>query len=163
MQKTIIAFITLVLIMALTACETDVVFSQYKHTAPGGWEKNEALIFEVDSMPSSGTYAMIMGLRISDSYPFRNLHMVVEQTILPSHQMVKDTLTCWVSDKRGTMLGHGVSFYQYDLPVRRLSYNKGDSISIRVRHNMKREILPGITDIGITLKQSSRLGTNKKK
>ena len=144
----------LLLALTFTACETDVVYSTYTHAAIVGWEKNEPLTFEVDSMSAGGTYAMTLGLRISDAYPFRNLHMVVEQTIFPEKRVLTDTVTCNVVDRNGTMLGHGVSLYQYNLPIRKRSYQAGDSIFVKVRHNMKREILPGIADVGITLKQS---------
>lgn len=155
MRRTLWALVALLTAALFASCDKDMVYSQYMHAAIGGWEKNEALTFEVDSIQQNGTYSVILGLRISDKYPFQNLHMVVEQTIYPSQKVVTDVVTCKVCDKRGTMLGRGVSFYQYDLPVRRLSYAQGDSVSIRVRHNMKREILPGITDVGITLKHNN--------
>lgn len=136
------------------ACETNVVYSNYEHAAIGGWEKNEPLTFSVDSLKTAGTYSMTLGMRISDAYPFRNLHMVIEQTVFPGKRVITDTITCNVMDKRGTMLGHGVSLYQYDLPIRKCDYQKGDSLHIKVRHNMKREILPGIADVGITIKRN---------
>lgn len=138
--------------VVLASCDTDTIYSLYTHAAIVGWEKNEPLTFDVDSVNKDGTYSMFLGMRISDAYPFRNLHMVVEQTIYPSKQVITDTVTCNVVDKRGTMLGHGVSLYQYDMPIRKLNYHAGDSLHIKVMHNMKREILPGIADVGITLK-----------
>ena len=53
------------------------------------------------------------------------------------------------------MLGHGVALYQFDLPLRKHFYLHGDSIHVRVRHNMKREILPGINDVGIQLRKDA--------
>ena len=38
-----------------------------------------------------------------------------------------------------------------NFPVNDLQLNKGDSLHICVMHNMKREIMPGIADIGISL------------
>jgi hypothetical protein len=34
--------------------------------------------------------------------------------------------------------------------------NKGDSLEIKIRHDMKREILPGISDIGIMLNKHEK-------
>ena len=51
------------------------------------------------------------------------------------------------------MKGHGISTYQYNFHLTTLTLNEGDSLHIAVRHNMKREILPGISDIGIRLSQ----------
>lgn len=152
MTRLFIGILTAVTALMLTACKKDVIYSRYTHAAIGGWEKNEPLVFEVDSLKAGGVYSLTLGLRISDGYPFRNLHMVVEQTIFPGNQLITDTVTCYVSDRQGTMLGNGVSLYQYDLPVRKRQYMAGDSIHVKVRHNMKREILPGIADVGITIK-----------
>lgn len=154
MRRVFYGLVAVMLALSFSACDTDIVYSQYVHAAIGGWEKNDALVFEVDTLKVGGTHSMVLGMRISDAYPFRNLHMVVEQTIYPSHQVITDTVTCNVVDRRGTMLGHGVSLYQYDLPIRKRTYNNGDSLHIKVRHNMKREILPGIADVGITLKRN---------
>lgn len=154
MQRALTGLLAMMLALAFASCETEVVYSQYAHAAIGGWEKNEPLLFDVDSIEGGGTYSMTLGMRISDAYPFRNLHMVVEQTIYPAKQVITDTVTCNVVDRRGTMLGHGVSLYQYDLPIRKRTYHDGDSLHIKVRHNMKREILPGIADVGITIKRN---------
>lgn len=153
MRRLFIGTITSMLAFFLTACETNIVYSHYEHAAMGGWEKNEPLLFEVDTLKAGGAYSMTLGMRISDAYPFRNLHMVVEQTIYPARQVITDTVTCHVTDRRGTMLGHGVSLYEYNMPIRKRTYNVGDSIHIKVRHNMKREILPGIADVGITIRR----------
>lgn len=154
MQRLFKGIVAVFMALATTSCETDTVYSQYTHAAIVGWEKNEPLTFVVDSITDTGTYSMFLGMRISDAYPFRNLHMVVEQTVYPSKHVITDTVTCNVVDKRGTMLGYGVSLYQYDLPIMKRNYQKGDSLSIKVRHNMKREILPGIADVGITIKKN---------
>ena len=141
----------------LASCTTDKVYDTYIHTETEGWEKNEDIVFNIDSLKEGGTYSLILGVRLSDTYPFKNLHMVVDQTIYPGQQHLQDTVTCHVASRNGTMLGHGVSLYQYDMPLRRHTYHQGDSISIKVRHNMKREILPGIADVGIILKNNNRI------
>lgn len=153
MQKAFIGILTALAALILSACESNVVYSQYAHAAIGGWEKNEPLVFDVDSLATEGTYSLTLGMRIANVYPFKNLHMVVEQTVYPEHLVITDTVTCNVADRRGTMLGHGVSLYQYDLPIRKRTYHAGDSLHVKVRHNMKREILPGIADVGITIKR----------
>ena len=46
--------------------------------------------------------------------------------------------------------------YQYIFPLKTLPLEKDDSLFIEIRHDMKREILPGITDVGIKLSRVSR-------
>lgn len=135
------------------ACSERRVYQVYKPADTRGWEKNDAVEFLTDTLAESATYALTLGLRISDAYPFRNLHMVIDQTVTPSGQHITDTVTCHVADRQGLMLAGGVALYQYDLPVRKRFYLAGNQVRFRVRHNMKREILPGISDIGITLRK----------
>ena len=45
-----------------------------------------------------------------------------------------------------------MSYYQYDFPLSTLRLKEGDSLALVVRHAMKREILPGISDVGIIAK-----------
>lgn len=98
---------------------------------------------------------MTLGIRMNKEYPFQNIQIVVDQTVYPEQRTLSDKVTCKVTDSNGLMLGHGISLYQYDIPIRKTNYEKGDSITVRIRHNMKREILPGIVDIGMVLRKSN--------
>lgn len=140
--------------LLLTACNDDRVYSQFVHTGVEGWDKHEPVTFSLDTIQHTGLYAMSLGLRASRDYPFKNLQVALEYTIFPSMQRQQDIVDVKISDSEGIMLGHGISVYQYDLPIQKLNLNHGDSIAITVRHNMKRETLPGIVDVGITLRQS---------
>lgn len=143
----------MLLLTVATACDKKLVFAAYQQADARGWEKNDAFDFQTDTLKESATYAMTLGLRVNDKYPFQNLHVVIDQTAMPSRQMVTDTVTCHVADRRGRPLGHGVALYQFDIPVRKRFYLAHSTVRFRVRHNMKREILPGVADIGITLRK----------
>ena len=56
-------------------------------------------------------------------------------------------------DKYGTPLGEGVSYYQYRFDMNELNLNKGDSLVVYIVHNMKRELIPGISDVGLRLRR----------
>lgn len=60
-----------------------------------------------------------------------------------------DTIQCKLIDKNGATTGQGISYYQYNFPINVYQLNKNDSIHVTIRHDMKREILPGISDIGL--------------
>lgn len=62
-----------------------------------------------------------------------------------------DTLNCTLFDRKGAVKGQGISYYQYHFRVSELDLHEGDSIHITVRHDMKREIMPGIADVGISI------------
>ncbi len=139
------------LLLQLTACRKDTVYFHYKHTPLSGWEKNDTLIFQPPAMKQAGTYKEALGLRISEGYPFMGLNLIIEQTVLPSHEKRSDTLRCNVIDQQSNIQGQGVSQYQFLFPLTTINLKEGDKLYIAVRHDMKREILPGISDVGIRL------------
>ncbi|MCM1079399.1 MAG: gliding motility lipoprotein GldH [Bacteroidales bacterium] len=137
--------------LSLTACDDRRIYDHYEHTAVGGWEKNDALAFSISPLKKSGRYTLSLGLRTSDAYPFKNLSLVVEQTSFPSRQKAANVVNCNIVNRNGRRLGNGITLYQYSIPIRKKFHMRGDSLHITVRHNMKREILPGIVDIGIRM------------
>lgn len=145
-------FLTLFIWVALlSSCTNGLVYDQYHHTPLAGWEKNDTLFFDVARLQEAGLYTTDLGLRINGSYPFTGLTLIVTQTILPQRQTRRDTVNCELMTSRGTIKGQGLSYYQYTYHVASLKLQKGDSLHVSVRHDMKREILPGISDVGIQL------------
>lgn len=135
----------------LTACTDSRIYDHYEHASVGGWEKNDALTFDIKPLEKSGRYTLSLGIRTNDAYPFQNLSLVVEQTSFPSNKRSVDVINCDIVNRNGRMLGNGVTLYQYSLPIKKKFHMSGDSLHITVHHNMKREILPGIVDIGIRM------------
>ncbi len=136
------------------ACTGNKVYDHYDHTPIAGWEKIDTLKFDVPPLKKSGLYATSMGLRINNSFPFISMTLIVEQTVLPANRTVIDTINCPLTDKNGRVRGKGIGLYQYRFPVSVMTLHENDSLHITVRHNMKREILPGVSDVGIELERS---------
>ena len=135
------------------SCDDKTVYSHYQHVSIAGWEKNDPLSYGVAPMEHDGTLQENIGVRINGTYPFMGLTLIIDQTIHPSMEQFSDTLVCELIDEGGNAKGQGISHYQYTFPLQTVSLHKGDSLSIRIRHDMKREILPGVADIGVTLKR----------
>jgi gliding motility-associated lipoprotein GldH len=145
-----IIFLTLI-VWGVASCDSHIIFDRYEHTPIAGWEKNDTLFFNIPSVTEAGTYRQELGLRITGTYPFMSLRLVVEQEIWPNKRIVRDTLDCSLINEKGTPKGQGISYFQYNMPVNNLTLQEGDSLHICVKHDMKREILPGISDIGIKM------------
>lgn len=138
-----------VMVMTVTSCDSTTVYDHYDHTPTAGWEKNDSLAFGPIKIEGSGEYSEELGLRVNGAYPFQSLCLVVEHHIYPKGVVLTDTLNCAIVNRDGSVRGQGVSYFQYNFPLKDSYYNSGDSILIYVRHNMKREILPGVSDIGL--------------
>jgi len=141
----------LALMIIATSCEINTVYDRYEHTPTAGWERNDTLTFYIPPVKREGQYREEIGLRTNGQYPFQSLCLVVEQSVMPRQQPIVDTLFCTLIDRKGNVKGRGVSVYQYRFHLNTISMNEGDSIRVKIRHNMKREILPGISDVGIRL------------
>ncbi len=150
-------------IIFFTSCLDHRVYDHYEHTSLAGWEKNDSLFFNVPKLAKTDNYIMNIGLRINSTYPFQSLTLIIKQTVYPKRNKNKksnfaasqlektyiDTLNCRLTNKSGRIEGRGIGSFQYHFPVTRIQLNRGDSIHICISHNMKQEILPGISDIGI--------------
>lgn len=144
----------LLTVLLLTSCKHSTVYYHYENTPEGGWEKNDMLSFDVNKINDDALYQEELAMRISNKYPFMRMTLIIEQTIYPAGDTTTDTLDCNLIDERGNAIGQGISQYQYRFPLKILQLHHGDSLHLSVRHDMKREILPGITSIGIKVKKN---------
>lgn len=135
----------------LSACGDCRVYSRFVAAPVDGMEKNDTAVFDVPPVPASDRYRQEIGLRITAAYPFTNLCLQVEQTVEPGRRVRVDTLDCRLYDADGNVLGRGISMFQYSFILADVNLQKGDSLHVCVRHVMKREILPGIADIGFSM------------
>lgn len=150
-RQTILQFMTVVcVLMACMACNQGTVFNQYESTSVKGWERNDTISFQIKAVSEAGSYLEEVGMRINGDYPFMGISLIVEQTVLPSGKIFSDTLVCNLIDENGKAInGNGINHYQYLFPLTTIQLQKGDSVHVAIRHCMKREILPGILDVGL--------------
>lgn len=151
------------------SCNDNKAYDHYEHTPIAGWDKVDELSFNVPALKDSGRYATNIGLRITNAFPYQSLTLIVEQTIVSTqhnasgnhktsliHKTYADTLTCTLFDNKGTIKGRGINIYQYLYRVSERNLHEGDSLHITVRHNMRREIMPGIADVGISISRNGK-------
>lgn len=146
-----VAMASVLVVILLTACDHRVVYDRYQSTPLAGWEKNDTLSFAIPSLEKTAIYRAVLGVRTTDAYPFTSITLIVEQEILPARRFVSDTICCHLTDAQGNVLGDGISYRQYQFDISTQQLQEGDSLHVVVRHNMKREILPGVSDVGIRL------------
>lgn len=143
--------IATVLTFFLVGCHHNDVYHHFETTSFNGWERTDTLYFHVPSAKADAVLHEEVELRINGQYPFMGLCLVVEQTILPSNVRRVDTLNCSLIDHDGHTKGKGINFVQYNFHLTDLGVSEGDSLSIAIHHNMKRETLPGVIDLGMKL------------
>lgn len=149
-SHTLLYYIVLACIILCVSCNSRIIYSHYEHTPLQGWEKNDAMGFGI-AIPQEGQYLEKIGVRINTDYPFMGLTLIIDQTLYPSMKTFCDTLDCNLVGENGNVKGQGISHFQYEFPLKSLSLHEGDSVNVSIHHTMKREILPGISNIGVIL------------
>lgn len=150
-------FLILAISVVCFSCTGHKVYDSYDHTPLQGWDRVDELSYYVPALKDSGRYVTNLGLRITETYPFQALTLIVQQKVYNKErgkaclQTYTDTLNCTLFDDKGAIKGNGISYFQYHYRVSEIEFHKGDSLHITVRHGMRREIMPGISDIGISL------------
>lgn len=141
------AVMILAVAAGLTSCNRKNVYVEYRNVPMKGWDKSDTLTFDLRPQ-KAGMYREEVGVRIDRSYPFTSLSLVVKQTILPSGYVHNDTLVVKLVDNNGNYLGQGISYYQQTFHLNTIRLHEGDSLHVMIKHNMRRELMDGIANVG---------------
>ena len=133
--------------LTTTACHRGVIYNHYEHVDNDGWERNDTMHFYIPRVEQTGRYYQKVMLRTDNSLPFLGISVIVEEDIYPRGQKRRKRINCPLVESNGHVMGQGISCYQYTFNVDSLELYEGDSLHIYVMHHMKRETMPGITDI----------------
>ena len=144
-------------IMSATSCSDPRTYDQYKSVSLQGWQRNDTLTFDIPRQ-WEGNYQLDLCLRAAQTYPYRNLSVIIERKVIYFRQRKKlektynDTVNCEVINVKGTLVGHkGITSTEILQAVTSFRLNRNDSLQVKIHHIMNRESLPGISDIGIRL------------
>ena len=143
--------VVLLVLVALCGCQKQVAYHAFRHIYEPGWDKTDTLHFDISPVTRDGNYRLDAELRTDKDYPFQQLTIEIEQTVYPSKEKFHNKIDCNLVSETGVIEGDGISYFQYQFLVRNLSLHQGDSVHISLTHNMKREIMPGVSDVGVKL------------
>lgn len=153
--------------LALAGCNRQTVYSHYEPIATEGWQRNDSICFVIPNIPEDGTYAQTIGLRTDNVFPYKSLTLVIEtkryeetdnhgEKVGERKETIRrDTVNIWITDDEGNILGTGINHYQYEMGLPDITLHQGDSMHVSVYHLMRRECLPGITDLGFCCRKIS--------
>ncbi len=145
--------VALALLLVMGACDRRTVVNRYRSISAEGWEQYDTLVFTVDSIKEKGLYAFDIGLRITNDFPYQAIYLLIEQKWDKPRTWRSDTLRCPLASPDGDITGSGISQLQYTIPFTTLDLTVGQRGQIIVRHLMRRDLLPGVTSIGVELKK----------
>lgn len=143
-----------ILVAMLMACYPRTAYFRFFSVNVHGWGRDSVLQYHVSAVKEKGYYIEEIGVRTNVEYPFEQLSLVVDQTIISTTRghgniHLSDTMTINIYDQMGRAIGKGVNFKQMMVPLKSIPLEKDDSISMTIRHNMRRFDINGIADIGL--------------
>ncbi len=146
-------------IVAITAiaCKDARTYDSYKALPINGWERNDTAVFYIPRQ-WEGMYSMDLGVRASQSYPYKNITFIVERTVIHkkrkklTSRSYQDTVTCNIINDDGRLAGkRGITTSEIQQRIAIFPLKRNDSLRISVRHIMSKELLQGISDVGIRI------------
>ena len=154
-QKTV-WFISLLFILALTACDPGRIYDQSHTIGEGGWNRDSVCHYEVlinDSLQLSNFYVSI---RNNTDYPYSNLYLFVT-TEFPNGHSTTDTIECILADKNGRWLGNGSGRIKDNLIMiqQAMRFPLTGNYHFYLEQGMRDARLTGIEDIGLRIEKSN--------
>lgn len=144
----------LLFIIALTACDSNTMYHSFLHLSKEGWGKSDTLTFKSPIADSLATYRIFVEVRNREDYPYNNLYLFISHNTQDSTVFVTDTIKYTLADKSGKWLGTGLgSLYQSSSSYTFIAPKRSGNLTFKISHGMRDNILKGVNDIGIQIKQ----------
>lgn len=142
------------LILILFSCSKE-NSQTYMTNINGSWNKKQTqkIQFKIDDAQNPKN--IIFVVRNNDDYPYSNLRLIVNFES-PNKKSVTDTLNYILAKPNGEWLGTGFGetkeiLFQYKMNYK---FPENGLYKISVKQAMRKDILPGIEDLGLKIEQA---------
>ena len=113
------------------------------------WDRADTIVFNLPALTTEDDCSVLIGLRVTNSYPYEWLMLEVEQNYQNPVGHRVDTIKYQLTDDSGDFTAKGINYFQYESRSLPLDLKKGQTGELRIRHLMRRETLSGIMDVGV--------------
>lgn len=136
-------------LLATAGCQRRETYMHYEPIDAQSWDVTDRTVCDVPPLETTGNYRMLLHVRTTTAprFPFKTLYVEVRQQWRSSLRI--DTIACRLSDAERSATG--IAIRQHTFPIGNYHLLQGDSARITLRHVMRKEELPGISDLGISL------------
>jgi len=138
----------------LTGCINNDVYLKYKTIIPNGWNKDSLCTFDIQIKDTTASYNLYVNIRNRGEYPYQNLWLFLSKKS-PDNIQSKDSIECYLADKRGKWLGTGIGSV-LEMPVlyqQKVKFSKAGIYQYKITHGMRDSVLIGINDIGMRVEK----------
>ena len=145
------ALVCSLIALSLSACTGGTAFHRYKPLPPEGWDRRDTVQFDLPKAERDIDGTLFVGLRKTANLRYRDVVLAVEQRLMSPLFYRCDTVRYLLTDDEGFALSPGVNHHQYESQHVPFHLQKGQSGSVRIRHLMRHEVIPDITELGIRI------------
>ena len=92
------------LLLFFVSCDRNKIYEKYQSIPNGMWNTKEPVKFDFEVKDTNQYCNLLINIRCSDNYPYRNLYMFMKTT-RPDGSKSIDTLEFYLLDIRGKPLG----------------------------------------------------------
>ncbi|NDV66802.1 gliding motility lipoprotein GldH [Bacteroides sp. 224] len=148
-----VTILFLALLCTLGCTDKTVVYHSYHHIPSYEWNKNDTLLFNIAIPDSLCSYRIYLLVRTLNSYAYKNLTLNIEYPIGDTITHKKDIPFQVSPEYNDEYTAKWGGLYQAIEPVYDKYVEKPDTLRFRVNHQMKDDVLKGISDIGILIER----------
>ena len=137
----------MVMVLALTGCQKDIVYSQFMSIPSGEWSMDSVIRFDYPISDAEHDYRLIVYVRHTGRYPYQNMWLFIGDGVS------RDTIEFYLADDRGQWLGdkhHGFMEMPVLIEENKHFPDTGKYV-LEVQHGMRDTLLRGVTDVGLEI------------
>lgn len=134
----------------LTACKTDVVYSEFYSIPSDKWSIDSIAYFDYTISDTTMDYNMQIYIRHTERYPYQNLWLFVGDS------SSRDSINVFMADDRGRWYGDSNNgFIEVAVPFgEHLHFVDTGMYHLAIQHGMRDSLLQGITEVGLEIRKS---------
>ncbi len=145
--------VALAVALVMAACRPQEPFSEYQAVDAHGWSSTDTLRFDLPRQELPAAYGVMLGVRHTEAYPYTELWVALEQRTAGRHGTTarRDTIHLLLANAAGQWLTPHPTLHTCEQPAATIRLTPDSAVQLLVYHLMPRQLLEGITDIGLTL------------
>lgn len=148
-------FILPCLMLILTACNKNIVFSKYQTFENNEWYAKNKAVFDLEITDNQSLNNISLMIRHGDSYPYNNIFLFVTTTY-PDGKVLKDTMEVVMANQKGEWQGSGVGdIFDLKIPIKKnVRFPLSGKYQFTFEQAMRVDPLPMIMDFGFEIEKS---------
>jgi len=148
--------IPFIVVLFATACNTEVFHNQSVHLKNEKWKAADTLFYSFDSKDTLASYDFYFEIRNTTDYDMQNLYLFIT-AYYPGNTYSVDTAECILAAPDGSWYGKGMGKHKDNRFLFRkgVRFRKPGNYVIAVNQAMRKDMLKGISDVGILIKKQA--------